>query len=118
GRRLREHRPGRALARRGGEERAAPPVPQERRDRPLPGRARTTAEGSFERSGHAQTGGIAMKVKQVICAAGRSGYMHRDLLAIKSGKGKPNGSLYEGAPMSPGFTRIIEPATIISVMLV
>ena len=59
-----------------------------------------------------------MKVKDVICAAGRSGYMHRDLLAIKSGKAKPNGSLYEGAPMSPGFTKIIEPATIISVMLV
>jgi methylaspartate ammonia-lyase len=59
-----------------------------------------------------------MKVKEVICAEGRSGYMHRDLLAIKSGKAKPNGSLYEGAPMSPGFTRIIEPATIISVMLV
>ena len=59
-----------------------------------------------------------MKVKDVICAAGRSGYMHRDLLAIKSGKAKPNGSLYEGAPMSPGFTRIIEPATVISVMLV
>jgi methylaspartate ammonia-lyase len=59
-----------------------------------------------------------MKVKDVICAAGRSGYMHRDLLAMKSGKAKPNGSLFEGAPMSPGFTRIIEPATIISVMLV
>ena len=59
-----------------------------------------------------------MRVKEVICAAGRSGYMHRDLLAIKSGKAKPNGSLYEGEPMSPGFTRIIEPATIISVMLV
>jgi methylaspartate ammonia-lyase len=59
-----------------------------------------------------------MHVKDIICAAGRSGYMHRDLLAIKSGKAKPNGSLYEGAPMSPGFTKIIEPATIISVMLV
>jgi len=59
-----------------------------------------------------------MKVKDVICAAGRSGYMHRDLLAIKSGKGIPDGSLYKGAPMSPGFTKIIEPATIISVMLV
>jgi len=59
-----------------------------------------------------------MKVKDVICAPGRSGYMHRDLLAIKAGKAKPNGSLYEGEPMSPGFTRIIEPATIISVMLV
>lgn len=59
-----------------------------------------------------------MRIKDVICAAGRSGYMHRDLLAIKSGKARPNGSLYEGAPMAPGFTRIIEPATIISVMLV
>src|SRR6476661_2161913 len=58
-----------------------------------------------------------MKVKDVVCAAGRSGYMHRDLLAIKSGKAKPNGSLYEGAPMSPGFTKIVEPGTIISVML-
>ena len=59
-----------------------------------------------------------MRVKQVICAAGRSGYMHRDLMAIKSGKAKPNGSLYEGKPMSPGFTKIIEPGTIISVMIV
>src|SRR3989304_2780230 len=41
-----------------------------------------------------------MRVKQVICAPGRSGYMHR-------GKG-----------VSPGFTKIVEPATIISVMLV
>jgi methylaspartate ammonia-lyase len=59
-----------------------------------------------------------MKVKDVICAAGRSGYMHRDLAAIKAGKATPNGSLYDGEPMSPGFTRIIEPATIISIMLV
>jgi methylaspartate ammonia-lyase len=59
-----------------------------------------------------------MKVKDVICAAGRSGYMHRDLLAIKAGKAQPNGSLYDGEPMSAGFTRIIEPATIISIMLV
>jgi methylaspartate ammonia-lyase len=59
-----------------------------------------------------------MRVREVICAAGRSGYMHRDLAAIKSGKAKPNGSLYEGEPMSPGFTRIIEPATVISIMLV
>lgn len=51
-----------------------------------------------------------MKVKEVICAAGRSGYMHRDLAAIKSGTAIPDGSLYKGKPMSPGFTRI-EPAT-------
>ena len=34
------------------------------------------------------------------------------------GKATADGSLYDGTPMSPGFTRIIEPATIISVMLV
>ena len=55
-----------------------------------------------------------MKVKEVICAAGRSGYMHRDLLAIKSGKAKPNGSLYEGAPMSPGSGGCRTPNTIAS----
>ena len=59
-----------------------------------------------------------MKVKEVVCAAGRSGYMHRDLVAIKSGTVIPDGSLYKGKPMSPGFTRIIEPATIISIMLI
>lgn len=58
------------------------------------------------------------KIRQVICAPGRSGYMHRDLMAIKSGTATPDGSLYRGKPMSPGFTNIIEPATIISVMLV
>src|SRR5687767_6230185 len=60
----------------------------------------------------------SQKIKQVICAAGRSGYMHRDLMAIKSGTAVPDGSLFRGKPLSPGFTRIIEPATIISVMLV
>lgn len=57
-----------------------------------------------------------MKVKQVICASGRSGYMHRDLMAIKAGA-KQDGILYHGKPLSPGFTNIVEPATIISVML-
>jgi methylaspartate ammonia-lyase len=59
-----------------------------------------------------------MRVNEVICAEGRSGYMHRDLAAIKSGTAVPDGSLFRGQPLSPGFTRIIEPATIISVMLV
>ena len=58
-----------------------------------------------------------MRVKQVICAAGRSGYMHRDLMAIKSGA-IADGGLYRGKEVSPGFTKIVEPATIISVMLV
>lgn len=60
----------------------------------------------------------SQRVKDVICAIGRSGYMHRDLAAIKAGKARLDGSVYHGEPMSPGFRRIIEPATIISVMLV
>jgi methylaspartate ammonia-lyase len=58
-----------------------------------------------------------MKIKQVICAAGRSGYMHRDLMAIKAGA-RQDGFLYHGKPLSPGFTKIVEPATTVSVMLV
>ncbi len=58
-----------------------------------------------------------MKVQQVICAAGRSGYMHRDLMAIKAGA-KPNGYLFEGKPITPGFRKIAEAATIVSIMLV
>ena len=58
-----------------------------------------------------------MKIKQVVCAVGRSGFMHRDLVAIKVGA-KPNGFMYDGKPLSPGFQKIIEPASIISVMLV
>jgi methylaspartate ammonia-lyase len=58
-----------------------------------------------------------MKVKDVIYAVGRSGYMHRDLMAIKGGA-KQDGFIFHGKPVSPGFRRIAEPATIISVMLV
>jgi len=58
-----------------------------------------------------------MKVKQVICASGRSGYMHRDLMAIKAGA-RQDGMIFHGNPVTPGFKKIIEPATVISVMLV
>ena len=57
-----------------------------------------------------------MKVKQVICAAGRSGYMHRDLMAIKAGA-RQDGMIFHGPTVTPGFKKIVEPATIISVML-
>src|SRR5215813_7375841 len=57
-----------------------------------------------------------MRVKSVICSVGRSGYMHRDLMAIKAGA-KPDGFLFHGKPHSLGFKRIVEPATIVSVML-
>jgi methylaspartate ammonia-lyase len=57
-----------------------------------------------------------MRVQRVICSIGRSGYMHRDLMAIKSGA-IPDGFLFHGKALSPGFKKIVEPATIISVML-
>jgi methylaspartate ammonia-lyase len=57
-----------------------------------------------------------MRVRSVICAAGRSGYMHRDLLAIKSGA-RADGFIFHGKALSPGFRKIVEPATVISVML-
>jgi methylaspartate ammonia-lyase len=57
-----------------------------------------------------------MRVQSVICSVGRSGYMHRDLLGIKSGA-KQDGFLFHGKALSPGFKRIVEPATIVSVML-
>jgi methylaspartate ammonia-lyase len=57
-----------------------------------------------------------MRVRSVICAIGRSGYLHRDLRAIKSGA-KQDGFVFHGAPLSPGFRKIVEPASVISLML-
>jgi methylaspartate ammonia-lyase len=58
-----------------------------------------------------------LKIERVVCAVGRSGYMHRDLAAMKAGA-KRDGFIFHGKPLTPGFRRIAEPATIISVMLV
>jgi methylaspartate ammonia-lyase len=58
-----------------------------------------------------------VKIERVFCALGRSGYMHRDLAAMKGGA-KRDGFLFHGKPLTPGFRKIAEPATIISVMLV
>ena len=57
-----------------------------------------------------------MHVRSVICSLGRSGYMHRDLMAIKSGA-KQDGFVFYGKALSPGFEKIVEPSTIVSVML-
>jgi methylaspartate ammonia-lyase len=57
-----------------------------------------------------------MRVRSVICSLGRSGYMHRDLMAIKSGA-KQDGFVFHGQALSPGFEKIVEPATIVSVIL-
>lgn len=57
-----------------------------------------------------------MKIQDVLYSIGRSGFMNKDLAAIKGGA-KQNGSVYDGEPVLPGFKRIMQPGTIISVML-
>ena len=58
-----------------------------------------------------------MKIERVICAVGRSGYMHRDLAAMKGGA-RRDGFIFHGKPLTPGFRKIAEPATVVSIMLV
>ena len=57
-----------------------------------------------------------MKIKDVIPVAARSGFFNRDLAAIKAGA-RADGFAYPGSPLSPGFKRIVQPGTAISVML-
>jgi methylaspartate ammonia-lyase len=57
-----------------------------------------------------------MKIKDVVAVAGRSGFFNRDLAAVKAGA-RADGFAYPGAPLSPGFKKIVQPGTAISVML-
>jgi methylaspartate ammonia-lyase len=57
-----------------------------------------------------------MKIVDVCLSIGLSGYVHRDLAAIKAGA-QADGMLYRGEPISPGFRQIVEPADAVSVML-
>ena len=57
-----------------------------------------------------------MKIKEVVSVVGRSGFFNRDLAAIKAGA-RADGFAYPGAPLSPGFKRIVQPGTAVSVML-
>jgi methylaspartate ammonia-lyase len=57
-----------------------------------------------------------MNIADVICAVGRAGFFNRDLAAIKAGA-QADGFAYPGRPVSPGFERIVQPGTAISVML-
>ena len=58
-----------------------------------------------------------MKISDVVCSVGLSGYFNWDLAALKAGA-KADGFVFSGAPITPGFRRIIEPGESISVMLV
>jgi methylaspartate ammonia-lyase len=57
-----------------------------------------------------------MKAIDIQYSVGTSGYVHRDLMAIKGGA-RPDGFVFEGEPVLPGYRRIVEPGTTVSVML-
>ena len=56
------------------------------------------------------------QIRDVIPVVGRSGFFNRDLAAVKAGA-RADGFAYPGTPLSPGFQKIVQPGTAISVML-
>ena len=58
-----------------------------------------------------------MKIVNVVCAPGRTGFYFDDQKAIKSGAAS-DGNAYLGEPVTPGFTSIRMPGESISVMIV
>lgn len=58
-----------------------------------------------------------MKIKQVICAPGRTGFFFDDQRAIKAGA-VSDGATYEGATMTPGFAAVRQAGESVSVLLI
>ena len=58
-----------------------------------------------------------MKIKKVVCSAGKTGFFFDDQKAIKAGA-KNDGNFYVGEPMTPGFTSVRQMGESISVMFV
>ena len=58
-----------------------------------------------------------MKIVDLVCSKGRTGFYFDDQRAIKKGA-QSDGSTYVGAPVTPGFTAVRQAGESISVMLV
>lgn len=58
-----------------------------------------------------------MKIVDLVCAPGRTGFFFDDQKAIKAGA-KADGNTYVGAPATPGFAKVRQAGEAISVMLV
>ena len=58
-----------------------------------------------------------MKIVDLVCSAGKTGFFFDDQKAIKSGA-KSDGSAYVGEPLTEGFTQVRQAGESISVMLV
>lgn len=58
-----------------------------------------------------------MKIKNVICSAGKTGFFFDDQKAIKAGA-KNDGAFYEGKPLTEGFSAIRQSGESISVLFI
>ncbi|MGE4283849.1 MAG: methylaspartate ammonia-lyase [Clostridia bacterium] len=58
-----------------------------------------------------------MKIKDVICSKGRTGFFFDDQRAIK-GNAVPDGATYKGMPITEGFTAVRQAGESISIMLI
>lgn len=58
-----------------------------------------------------------MKIVDVICAPGKTGFFFDDQKAIKNGAGH-DGAFYEGPPLTPGFTAVRQAGESVSVLFV
>ena len=58
-----------------------------------------------------------MKITEVICAQGKTGFFFDDQKAIKAGA-KHDGAFYEGEPVTPGFTAVRQAGEAISVLFI
>jgi len=57
-----------------------------------------------------------VKIRDIVYSVGLSGYFNKDLLAVKAGA-RANGTFYEGRPLTPGYTNIVQAGSILSTML-
>lgn len=58
-----------------------------------------------------------MTITDVVCAVGRGGYFNKDHVAARAAGTTADGFELRGTPVLPGFDRIIQPGTAVSVML-
>ena len=58
-----------------------------------------------------------MKIKEIVCSAGRTGFFFDDQKAIKT-NAVADGNAYIGEPMTPGFTQVRQAGESISVMFI
>ncbi|MER2534343.1 MAG: methylaspartate ammonia-lyase [Rhizobiaceae bacterium] len=62
--------------------------------------------------------GQSMKIVDIITSIGLSGSVYKDLPAIKAGAIPDGPLLYKGEPVTPGFTKIVQPGRTVSIQLV